>query len=141
MDMQTAVAQLIDAKDLSQVEMMDVMRLIMTGDATQAQIGGFLVALRMKGETIDELTGAASVMRELALTVSVSGEHVVDIVGTGGDSIGLFNVSTASSLVAAAAGAIVAKHGNRSITSKSGSADLLEAAGVRFNSRTSRALH
>ena len=133
MDMQTAVAHLIAGESLSQTQMMDVMRLIMTGDATQAQIGGFLVALSIKGETIDEITGAAAVMRDLALKVNVSADHVVDIVGTGGDSIGLFNVSTASSLVAAAAGAVVAKHGNRSITSKSGSADLLEAAGVNLD--------
>ena len=133
MDMQTAVAHLIAGKSLSQTQMMDVMRLIMTGEATQAQIGGFLVALSIKGETIDEITGAAAVMRDLALQVNVSADHVVDIVGTGGDSIGLFNVSTASSLVAAAAGAVVAKHGNRSITSKSGSADLLEAAGVNLD--------
>jgi len=133
MDMQTAVAHLIANKSLSQTQMMDVMRLIMTGEATPAQIGGFLVALSIKGETIDEITGAAAVMRDLALKVNVSADHVVDIVGTGGDSIGLFNVSTASSLVAAAAGAVVAKHGNRSITSKSGSADLLEAAGVNLD--------
>jgi anthranilate phosphoribosyltransferase len=133
MEMQAAIAQLVDSKDLSQSEMMKVMHLIMTGDASQAQIGGFLAALRIKGETIDEITGAATVMRQLALKVNVNAEHVVDIVGTGGDSIGLFNVSTASSLVAAAAGAIVAKHGNRSITSKSGSADLLEAAGVNLD--------
>jgi anthranilate phosphoribosyltransferase len=133
MDMQTAVAHLIAGENLSQTQMMDVMRLIMTGEATPAQIGGFLVALSIKGETIDEITGAAAVMRDLALKVNVSAEHVVDIVGTGGDSIGLFNVSTASSLVAAAAGAVVAKHGNRSITSKSGSADLLEAAGVNLD--------
>jgi anthranilate phosphoribosyltransferase len=133
MDMQTAVAHLIAGESLSQTQMMDVMRLIMTGEATQAQIGGFLVALSIKGETIDEITGAAAVMRDLALKVNVSADHVVDIVGTGGDSIGLFNVSTASSLVAAAAGGGVAKHGNRSITSKSGSADLLEAAGVNLD--------
>jgi anthranilate phosphoribosyltransferase len=133
MDMQTAVAHLIAGENLSQTQMMDVMRLIMTGEATQAQIGGFLVALSIKGETIDEITGAAVVMRDLALKVNVRADHVVDIVGTGGDSIGLFNVSTASSLVAAAAGAVVAKHGNRSITSKSGSADLLEAAGVNLD--------
>lgn len=133
MDMQAAVAHLIAGKNLSQTQMMDVMRLIMTGEATPAQIGGFLVALSIKGETIDEITGAAAVMRDLALKVNVSADHVVDIVGTGGDSIGLFNVSTASSLVAAAAGAVVAKHGNRSITSKSGSADLLEAAGVKLD--------
>lgn len=133
MEMQAAIAKLIEAKDLTRSEMMGVMRLIMTGDASQAQIGGFLTALHIKGETIDEITGAATVMRELALKVNVNADHVVDIVGTGGDSIGLFNVSTASSLVAAAAGAIVAKHGNRSITSNSGSADLLEAAGVNLD--------
>lgn len=130
MNIQQAIAAVLQRQDLSIEDMREVMRQIMTGDATDAQIGGFLVGLRMKGETVSEITAAAQVMRELAAPVSVGGEHLVDIVGTGGDSAGIFNVSTASTFVAAAAGARVAKHGNRSVSSKSGSADLLEAAGV-----------
>jgi len=105
----------------------------MTGECTASQIGGFLVGLRMKGETVDEMSAAAGVMRELATRVEVSGDHLVDTAGTGGDSSGSFNISTASALVAAAAGARVAKHGNRSMTSNSGSADVLEAAGVKLD--------
>lgn len=133
MDIQQAIAAVLERRDLSIAEMREVMQQIMTGGATDAQIGGFLVGLRMKGETVAEITAAAQVMRELAAPVEVSGEYLVDIVGTGGDSSGLFNVSTASTFVAAAAGARVAKHGNRSVSSKSGSADLLEAAGVRLD--------
>ena len=106
------------------------MHQIMTGECSDAQIGGLLVALRMKGETVDEITAAASVMSELASHVKVNAEPLIDIVGTGGDGTQTFNVSTAASFVAAGAGAKVAKHGNRSVSSKSGSADLLEAAGA-----------
>ncbi len=133
MDMPGAIRAMTENRDLSTEEMQAVMRIIMTGEATPAQIGGFLIGLRIKGETVDEITAAAGVMRELATPVRVSGEHIVDIVGTGGDGIGTFNISTASALVAAAAGARVAKHGNRAASSKSGSADLLEAAGVRLD--------
>lgn len=133
MDIKTAIAQVIENSDLTQAEMVAVMRQIMTGEASPEQIAGFLVALRMKGESLDEITGAVMVMRELASGVSVSGEHLVDIVGTGGDGASLFNVSTASAFVVAVSGGRVVKHGNRSVSSKSGSADLLEAAGVRLD--------
>ncbi len=132
MDMQQAIRAVTERQDLTDAQMSAVMRLIMTGQATQAQIGGFLIGLRMKGETVTEITAAARVMRELASPVAVSGEHVIDTCGTGGDSSGAFNISTASAFVVAAAGAKVAKHGNRSVSSKSGSADLLEAAGVNL---------
>lgn len=133
MDMPAAIKAVTENRDLSSDEMVAVMRLIMTGAATPAQIGGFLIGLRMKGETVDEIAAAAKVMRELATGVKVSGDHVVDIVGTGGDGSNTFNISTASCFVVAAAGGTVAKHGNRSVSSKSGSADLLEAAGVNLN--------
>ena len=133
MDMPSAIRAVTEHRDLNAEDMQAVMRLIMTGEASPAQIGGFLIGLRMKGETVEEIAAAAQVMRELATPVQVSGEHIVDIVGTGGDGIGTFNISTASAIVAAAAGAQVAKHGNRAASSKSGSADLLEAAGVRLN--------
>ncbi len=133
MDMQAAIRAVTEGNNLSAEEMSSVMRLIMTGEATQAQIGGFLIGLRMKGETVDEIAAAAQVMRELATPVTVSGDHLVDTCGTGGDASGAFNISTASAFVVAAAGAQVAKHGNRSISSKSGSADVLEAAGVNLD--------
>jgi anthranilate phosphoribosyltransferase len=133
MDIRAALARLAGGHNLDTDEMVDVMRQIMTGEAGDAQVGAFLMGMRMKGETIDEISGAVTVMRELASGVEVGGEHLVDIVGTGGDGANLFNVSTAATFVAAAAGARVAKHGNRSVSSKSGSADLLEAAGVRLD--------
>ena len=133
MDMPQAIRAVTERRDLSREEMRAVMNTIMTGAATPAQIGGFLIGLRMKGETIDEITAAAEVMRELATKVDVQGEHVIDIVGTGGDGTSTFNISTASCFVVAAAGGKVAKHGNRSVSSKSGSADVLEAAGVNLD--------
>ncbi|MCW9051720.1 MAG: anthranilate phosphoribosyltransferase [Motiliproteus sp.] len=132
MNIQSAIQHLIDGHDLNSEQMQGIMRQIMTGEATPAQIGGFLVALRIKGETVEEIAGAAQVMRELASGVKVVGDHVVDTCGTGGDGAGIFNVSTASAFVVAAAGGSVAKHGNRSISSSTGSADVLESAGVNL---------
>ena len=133
MNIVQALARIADGGHLSQAEMYTAMKEVMSGTASDAQIGALLMALRMKGETIDEICGAVEVMRELVTGVAVDGEYLVDIVGTGGDGANLFNVSTASSLVVAAAGGRVAKHGNRSVSSKSGAADLLEAAGVEIN--------
>ena len=133
MEIQAAINAMLQRQDLQQEEMESVMRTIMTGEASPAQIGGFLIGLRMKGETVAEVTAAAKVMRELASRVEIAGEHVVDTCGTGGDAASTFNISTASAFVVAADGGRVAKHGNRSISSKSGSADLLEAAGVNLN--------
>jgi len=132
MTMQAAIKAVTENRDLNAEEMTETMRLIMTGEATPAQVGGFLIGLRMKGETIDEIAAAAGVMRELASKVEVNKDHLVDTCGTGGDSSGSFNISTASAIVVAAAGGKVAKHGNRSISSKSGSADVLETAGVNL---------
>ena len=130
MDIQKAITTLVDGRDLSRDDMAGVMRQVMSGDATDAQIGGLLVALRIKGETIEEIAGAAQVMRELATPVEVDCPHLVDLVGTGGDGANLFNVSTASTFVVAAAGAHVAKHGNRGVSSSSGSSDVLETLGM-----------
>lgn len=133
MDIKEALALVVERRDLDQAQMAEVMSQVMTGVATPAQIGGFLTALRMKGETVEEIAAAAQVMRDLATKVEVSLDRLVDTCGTGGDGSRLFNVSTASALVVAAAGGRVAKHGNRSVTSTTGSADVLEAAGVNLD--------
>ncbi len=132
MKLPDAIRKVARGEHLSHKAMGQVMRIIMSGDATPAQIGAVLTALHIKGETVEELTGAAVVMREFAAKVNVKAEQVADSVGTGGDGASLFNVSTASALVACAAGAVMAKHGNRAATGKSGSADVLEAAGVNI---------
>jgi len=133
MNMSQAINAVLQRQDLNSSEMTEVMRTIMTGGAADAQIGGFLIGLRMKGETVTEIAAAAKVMRELASGVNISGlDHAVDIVGTGGGAWGIFYVSSARMFVAAAAGAHVAKHGNRSVSSKSGSADALETAGINL---------
>jgi len=132
MDIQDAIKTVIDKTNLSKDEMRDVMQNIMTGECTDAQIAGFLVGLRSKGETVDEITAAANVMRELASRVHINHDNLIDTCGTGGDGHNTFNISTTAAFVVAAAGGYVAKHGNRSISSKSGSADVLEAAGVKL---------
>jgi len=130
MQMRDAIGALMRREDLSFDDTHAVMQAIMTGEATDAQVAGFLIALAMKGETADEITAAAQVMRELMQPVAIDCDNVVDIVGTGGDGANLFNISTASSFVVAAAGGHVAKHGNRGVSSSSGSADLFDVAGI-----------
>ena len=130
MNIQQAIQYILDGKDLESSQMQQVMHAVMSGECTPAQIAGFLIGLRMKGETIEEITAAAKVMRDLSTRVNVSKDYLIDTCGTGGDGANTFNISTTSAFVAAAAGARVAKHGNRSVSSKSGSADVLEAAGV-----------
>ena len=133
MTLQEALEQWVEGRDISREAMRAVMTTVMTGQASQAQIGALLVSLRMKGEAIEEIAGAAEVMRELVTPVSVTGDQVIDLVGTGGDGANLFNVSTAATFVAAAAGAQVAKHGNRSVSSSSGSSDVLKTLGVNLD--------
>lgn len=132
MDIQSAINEVISGNNLSRDDMHTVMKTIMQGEATPAQIGGLLVALRLKGESVDEITAAAEVMRELASKVDVDKTNLVDTCGTGGDGANTFNISTTSAFIVAASGAKVAKHGNRSVSSKSGSADILEAAGINL---------
>jgi anthranilate phosphoribosyltransferase len=134
-----ALASLIEGKNLTEGEMIIVMDEIMSGGATQAQIGAFLVALRIKGETVDEITGAARVMREKAMKItSPAGKMVVDTCGTGGDGSGTFNISTTAAFIAAGAGVVVAKHGNKSVSSKSGSADMLQQLGVNVEAEVEK---
>ena len=130
MNVQAALGEILQGHDLTSEAMQAVMRDLMSGKMTDAQIGGFLMALRMKGEATEEIAAAAAVMREFSTRVRVEGPHLVDIVGTGGDGAHTFNVSTTAAFVVAAAGATVAKHNNRAVSSRSGSADVLEQAGV-----------
>lgn len=132
MSIQQALEQVLTGSDLSSEQMESVMNIIMQGEATSAQIAGFIIALRMKGECVDELTAAARVMRRLSSKVDINAHPLVDTCGTGGDGQKTFNISTASSIVAASAGVKIAKHGNRSVSSQSGSADVLEALGVKL---------
>ncbi len=131
--MRDVIERVIRQEDLSKEEMMSVMELIMSGNVSPMQISGLLVALRMKGESVDEIVGSAKVLRERASRVEIKQTHTIDTCGTGGDGANTFNVSTAVSFVAAAAGVTVVKHGNRSVSSKCGSADVLEKLGVNIN--------
>jgi len=142
MELKIALEKLLNRQDLTSDEMESVMRQLMTGEASDAQIGAVLAALRMKSETVDEIAAAVRVMRSLATAVHVNDKtHLVDTCGTGGDGAKTFNISTASAFVVSAAGATVAKHGNRSFSSNSGSADVLEAAGVNLNLTANQVAH
>ena len=132
MTTQTLLASLVNGENLSEPEMAELMQSIMTGEATSAQIGAALTALKIKGETVTEIAAAAQVMRSLATPLPQRFDHLVDTCGTGGSGSNIFNVSTASAIVAASLGVKVAKHGNRAASGVSGSADVLEAAGVRL---------
>ena len=127
------IAQVVERRDLSETQCQEAMGLIMSGQATEAQIAAFMIALRMKGETVEEITGCARAMRAAATRIETGGLPVVDTCGTGGDEKRTFNVSTVAALVAAGAGVPVAKHGNRSVSSSSGSADVLTALGVNLD--------
>ncbi len=132
------ITKLVDGTDLTETEMVSAMDEIMSGEATPAQIGAFITALRLKGETVDEITGAAKVMRNKATKVAIdpnkiADDIILDVVGTGGDGTNTFNVSTATAFVAAGAGITVAKHGNRAVSSKCGAADVLETLGVNLS--------
>ncbi|MBI5328784.1 MAG: anthranilate phosphoribosyltransferase [Deltaproteobacteria bacterium] len=133
-----AISKIVKNQDLTESEMIEIMNEIMTGAASPGQIGAFITALRIKGETVDEITGAAKVMREKATKIEVKGKKVVDTCGTGGDESMTFNISTAAAFVAAGAGLTIAKHGNRSVSSRSGSADVLKALGVNIEAEVAR---
>ena len=138
MNIREAIEKLVNRLDLSEAQTTDVMNQIMSGDASPLQVAAFLTALRMKGETLDEITGAAKVMRAKAHRVKVSSQTVLDTCGTGGDQKGTFNISTTAAFVVAGAGVSVAKHGNRSVSSQSGSADVLGALGVKIDAPLER---
>jgi len=138
MEIRQAIDRLVNRINLSEAETIEVMNQIMTGEATPLQVAAILTALRMKGETVDEITGAARVMREKAHRVNVGTKTVLDTCGTGGDQKGTFNISTTSAFVLAGAGVNVAKHGNRSVSSLSGSADVLGALGVKVDAPKER---
>lgn len=138
MSIRDAIDKLVNRVSLSEPEMIEAMNQIMTGEATPLQVASFLTALRMKGESVEEVTGAARVMREKAHRVHVGSKTVIDTCGTGGDQKGTFNISTTAAFVVAGAGINVAKHGNRSVSSQSGSADVLGALGVKVDAPKQR---
>jgi len=131
-DMKSYIAKIADGASLTTNEAEKAFNIIMSGDATPSQIGGFLMALRVRGETVDEITGAAKAMRAKAIHIKAP-KNAIDVVGTGGDGSGTYNISTGAALVVAACGIPVAKHGNRALSSKSGAADTLSALGVNNN--------
>src|SRR5512139_1915911 len=133
-----AIAKAVTGANLAEAEAEGVMREIMQGEATDAQIAAYITALRMKGETVDEITGSARVMREKAVHVRLEAQYQVDTCGTGGDLSHTFNISTTAAFVVAGAGVAVAKHGNRSVSSKSGSADVLQALGINIEVPSAR---
>jgi len=139
--LQRALVALANRQSLSEQEASDVFGIVMRGEATPAQLGGLLLALRVKGETAEEVAGAARALRAAMIRVPAAGAHLVDTCGTGGGAITTFNISTAAAFVAAGAGASVAKHGNRSFTSQCGSADVIEALGVRIALDATQAAH
>lgn len=136
--MKSAIKALTEGKDLSMDEAKRVMRILLSGEATQAQIAALLIALRMKGETLDEIVGLASVLSEKAIHISPNIDRHIDFVGTGGDGNNTFNISTTSAFVVAGAGVAVAKHGNRAISSKSGAGDVLEELGINIGAQPER---
>src|SRR3989338_5665700 len=136
---QEEIAKLVERKNLAQQEAEQVMNEIMEGKATDAQIAAFLISLRMKGETTEEITACAKIMREKSNSINPKADYMVDTCGTGGDKSGTFNISTAAAFVAAGAGVSVAKHGNKSVSSKCGSADVLSALGVKIDLEPSKA--
>jgi len=129
---QDVIKKLSNKQDLTRAEAYDAMNAIMSGQATDAQIAAFLMGLRLKGETVEEITGCAQVMREKAVRIRTKHQVVIDTCGTGGDASGTFNISTTAAIIASAAGAVVAKHGNRAVSSKCGSADVLKALGINI---------
>ena len=131
--LQQAIAAVADRRSLSEPQTTEAFGAVMRGEATPAQIAALLVGLRVKGETPEEVAGAARALRDAMVRVEAHGAHLVDTCGTGGGTVSTFNISTAAAFVAAGAGAVVAKHGNRSFTSQCGSADVLEALGVRIS--------
>jgi len=128
-----AISKLADRKNLTEKEAADALNCIMSGEATDSQIGSFITALRIKGETIEEITGCAKIIRQKAEAINPSKSYYIDTCGTGGDGTNTFNISTAAAFIASAAGVAIAKHGNRSVSSKCGSADVLESLGININ--------